>query len=901
MKKFFFLLLILAGCGGDSSPQQPTPDIPIIEDNVLIESWEYSGGKPDLVAAARYAGLYAVADRSSNMIEILDINQKQVALINEAELLAVLPTGTSLFGSQYGPVSLAFSASGRLLFIGISGDNYGAILRFNTGNHSLSLFVENRAIGGADGNLALLHHKGELWSATNAGQLLRYRAERNDKRGILLSTLSVSTEEDELTFVSMTVDSADQVAYVASSNTLYRLKLPGNVLTPIAYIEDLKSISFGRTFGSELQGGLYLASEQGDYSNLLFVNTSTLRQGRSVSPTLYSQYYLASDIATTADGRALIAAEDAQVIRDSTDLRFSYQDWLRDEYQQYVVFAKTVLWPDGKRQGWVNGEESAIGVNRYSVANSGSAGWVILMLMTHELMFNESAEDDVEKILVRHAGLHPDGVIPEITDDGFFYANYETETGEGTAHGGDKFASIYTTSKVVQAAIHAREHYVDNPTIQLAANKIIGSQKNYADYLRGYGQVVQQAYNFGPAPASKLETITPYQESYLLSELASAQDPMAYYSYQDWWKDRENHDYLTQYLSHEPVIKWNIPSFVEQYAHILFKDRRDSEGWKENFKHFYAHFAAWTDDNNPDYLTVFSAGATKTEGYSADNINNHPDTIVHFPGVLGFGMYGNTAPIVGAYFAYRDGARQKMKGQEGVLAPDGSIGAELLTRYSNENPDWVVRRLAIPDMVFGMYGLIEQMEDSEGNIGIIDRLVARDSTAKDFITPTTSHDSEFVAEKFEKKLEGWDTGWTIQNGIAAFSAIDGDNLQLIMPSNAPLNDVTKVYRDHSLDPFDPIGTRYIVSAYLDSKDFEVSQLWVYVEILKSTDPTYRRKEGGDVVRYDVNQREIFYSGRRVDADEDIFRMVFRLNKKEGVSNRSEKAIVSHIRLNKEMQ
>ncbi len=1104
------LCLFLVSCGGgdsatenNSTPNPPVIDPPVTEPPVIeppvieppvaepplvdppvdkpksadlvVELWGNSSSQADSTAAAQYSGLYALANRSSDVVEVFTIDQQKVAEISAAQLNAKLPSGFDISGSDYGPVALAFSASGRFLFIAVntSGDN-DAILRFNTGNKALTGFVSNINIASifSQGSLGLAHHNGELWLGTASGKLLRYQAKGNDNKGKLLTTVNLTDDDTGKAIYGIAVDSIDNTAYVGTENNLYRLNLSNQTIGQIATVNSLKSLSYGRNYGGDGQGGLYLLNESNGNSGqfeLNFIASSSLREQGSVTAKFYSKVDEARAIAATADGKMLLAAAQTKLLSDDTDTRMTYTEWLRNEFDQYMTFIRSACWPEGKREGWVSGTEPKPDQGRYRAYSTGAAGWAALMLMTDEAMFGNSAEAEIQAIITRFAGLHPDGIGPEVTTDGLYYGDYFPETGVKSG-----YPSIYSTAKIVNAAIHAREFYPENDAIVTAANQIIGMQKNYADYLRDYAQVEHTGVMFGPEAETRLQAVPPYQESYLFAELAAAQDPMAVNAYEDWWKHRENHASLTSYLSTEPVIKWNISSFVEQYGHIVFKDRRVNADWRENFDNLYAHYAAWTDDNNPDYLTVFSAGPTKTEGYNADKIYDHPDTISHFPGLLGFGMYGSSVPMVGGYFAYRDGKRQKMRGQEGVFGPNATIGAEILTRYSNEDKDWQPNRLGIPDMVFGLYGLVEQLTDADGNKGIIDRLIARDASPADFavhpsyghsvsnfeaegqlmnvingdfsaikngwatlnndflyyapsdansidgrsgeIRSTTdtvsefgrfqqtidmsevvsltpfilraegkifgagsedqayvkiewdedadpSNSSAFSAElsnvldaddydsiggdiaqesfdittrkpvganyahiSFEVKrnlnvdakyirtffdnltlrslridlVESSDGTWnTSKQGSRASATINGGKVDFAIPNGTNKDDYAEVYRDFELDADDPLGTRYVVTANVDTANIDEAEFLIYVEIRSTSEPTHFRQAGADVVFSSVTGRDIYYSGRRLESHEDQLRVFIRFKKKWVRSYADQTATLNKISFGKQ--
>ena len=265
--------LFIAGCTGDSEEvSSEQPDSPEESAHIQIEPWGDTPGS-DLVAAARYAGLYAVADRASDSVTVFDVHQSPVVQISGDDLQRALPDGLTLHGDELGPVGLAFSSSGRLLFITVAGAQQGSVLRFNTHTNALVPFVQsldfNRQPG--TGNLGLTHHNGVLWVGTGDGQILRYQAGRNDKTGTLLSRQTL----DGHSVHDITVDSADRKGYISTSHILYRLDTDSSSIEPLVSVAGLKAASFGRTYGGEGQGGLYLLVDGGAGSVALPSNTES--------------------------------------------------------------------------------------------------------------------------------------------------------------------------------------------------------------------------------------------------------------------------------------------------------------------------------------------------------------------------------------------------------------------------------------------------------------------------------------------------------------------------------------------------------------------------------------------------------------------------------------------------
>jgi len=122
------------------------------------------------VAAAALSGWYATADSFEDNVEIRNVNQTLVRTITRAEILSYFPW-MSLDGGPDGPDALAFSDSGRLLFIGVHDDTLAGdggasdgILRYDTQTGDLALFARLEIFeqGSVWPHNALGHYKGLL-------------------------------------------------------------------------------------------------------------------------------------------------------------------------------------------------------------------------------------------------------------------------------------------------------------------------------------------------------------------------------------------------------------------------------------------------------------------------------------------------------------------------------------------------------------------------------------------------------------------------------------------------------------------------------------------------------------------------------------------------------------------
>ena len=143
-----------------------------------------------------------------------------------------------------------------------------------------------------------------------------------------------------------------------------------------------------------------------------------------------------------------------------------------------------------------------------------------------------------------------------------------------------------------------------------------------------------------------------------------------------------------------------------------------------------------------------------------------------------------------------------------------------------------------------------------------------------------------------------DTGssnWTPADGTQVSANISGSDINFTMPIGTPGKDYAEVYRDYVLDQNDPLSTRYIVTADATTSHKDGSELTIYTQMFSGN--TKVREEGGDAVRYDVTDREIYFSARRLVEDEDLdtLRVIFRFGRPDNSSaNKVQTATVRNI-------
>ncbi len=693
----------------------------------VVSPWAVAG--PDDtsgVAAAALSGWYAAGDSYEDSVELRDIPQNIKRTITRQEIAALLPW-MDLNGSTDGVGALAFSDSGRLLFIAVhdaaaAGDGQGsdAVLRYDTQTGQLGVFARLE-LSGVDHpwpHGAMVFHAGRLYVGT-PGAVRVYRAQMNDVSGLLLYAQATGSAE---MVTGLAVDRTAGLLYAAWGGSVYRAAIaPGSLsFASVGAIPNVRGIAYGEHYGGAANPGLYVldATSTPAQGRVWYISPSQARGLMTFAPTLYlSRPEELHDIAATADGKLLIGAdEDALLVRDDSDTRLGFDAWARDEFSQVVTFARGLIAPDpGDLPGLVIDADVAVGATRFHPASPDAACWtVLLLLMNDHVNGDAAAQGQVRTILKRYAGLMPDGLSPDRTADGIYRHWIEPSTA-GVSAWDPEFATM-STMKIVLAASRAASFYPQDAEIQEAARAIICGVENWESYLQpGTDRMYLKALAAGgPDPFS---ASAPFHEGMLfVSQAAAYGNAQAVYG-----------RWLNRSLWPRPALVagravssnyWGgfLPAFVSLYELLLLPEFRASPDWQTHILNLRLSNAAWTDDNSPRFNTVFSAGTTKPEwgSYHADSLTAHPGDVTTFSSLLAFsagtGAGGaSTAEAVGAYNAYRRGARQSF-----------ATGATFLYRRSNVDPAYTPNSAGLPDVGLGALGLAELIQP-----GSLDAVLSR--------------------------------------------------------------------------------------------------------------------------------------------------------------------------------
>jgi hypothetical protein len=675
------------------------------------------GGPDDTVAvgAAALSGWYATADSFEDNVEIRDINQTLVRTITRQEIVALLPW-MSLDGGPDGPDALAFSDSGRLLFIGVHDDTTApdggasdGILRYDTQTGDLALFarLEISASGAAWPHNALAHYKGLLYAGVQ-GAVQVYRAGMNDRTGPLLST---SNAPAGAMVHGLAVDRGNNLLYATWNDQIYRAPISGSSLNFTLVgggLSNLRALAYSDSYGGAANPGLYVleATTSPAFSRVWYLSPSMARGLLGYSPTAYlvqpaTEWH---DLCATADGKMLAGAdEDAALISDTADTRFSFEAWKRDEFAQVVRYGRGLIAPDpGELSGLVIDADTVQGTSRFHPATPDAACWtILLLLMSAEVNGDATAQGQVRTILERYSGRAADGFAPDRTADGIFRHWIDPHTA-GVSSWDAEFATM-STMKIVLGAARAAAYYPGDASIQASAHAIICGVHNWDAYVVPGSDAMYLKALAGGGPDTTSGAV-PFHEGMIFVEQVARYGSPASQTIYSQWLDRSRWPTATL-VSGRPVTgQFNggfLPAFVSLYELLVISDYRNSPAWQTQVLNLKLSNAAWTDDHGPKFNTVFSAGTTEGQwgGYNADSLSSHPGDLTTFPSLLALCGNGSTPEAVGAYNAYRRGARETFQ-----------TGASFLYRRSNVDQQYAPDSAGLPDVALGALGLAELIQ-----------------------------------------------------------------------------------------------------------------------------------------------------------------------------------------------
>jgi hypothetical protein len=670
-------------------------------------------------AAAALSGRWAVGSLASDTITIHNVDGSVARTISRSEIAALLPWMT-LDSSDDGPGALALSDSGRLLFIAVhdaapavDGQGSDAILRYDLLTDQLAVYARlefSTTDTATHGSLA--HYKGRLYVGYSGGVRV-YRANMNDTigPGLFFTTLTAGQN-----VTGLAIDRGTSTLYACTPATISRAPITAAnslTFTTVGALANLRSLAYGEFYGGALNPGLYALTSDGTSSALRYLNPAMARGTATFAPTTYTSASADwRDLVPAADGSMLLGRGASAALRlsDTADTRLSFAAWTQNEFTQVVNFAKSLITTGpgsgGGPIGWVIDADVQLGWSRFHPATPDAAAWTVLLLIASEEVNNDaSAQATARTILQRYAGLAADGIKPSRTADGIYRHWIDPNTG-GVKPGWDPEYATMSTMKIVLAAARARQHWPADAAIASAADAIICGVTNWDAYFVGGNYAMNLTANFGGGGTSPGGG---FHEGILFAEQAGVYGGTNAQNAWNYWKTRTSFASANNVTGRTTATNSPgsfLPAFITHYANQLIGTFRNDAAWQTHTQNMRLSHAAWTDDNGPKWNTVFAAGTTKGEwgGYNADSLTNHPGDVATFTSLEAFASGTGASPgwspeAVGAYHAYRTGARQTFLG-----------GASILYRRSNVDTAYQPDSAGMPDVAIGGLGLAELLK-----------------------------------------------------------------------------------------------------------------------------------------------------------------------------------------------
>ncbi|MBL8746766.1 MAG: hypothetical protein JNK58_10470 [Phycisphaerae bacterium] len=736
-----------------------------------LAGWTADG--PDdvaAVAASAFSGFYATADTFEDRVEVRDVRGAMVRTISREEMGGLLPW-MSLDGGADGPAALAMSASGRMLFVSVFDDTAAgdgqpsdAVLRLDVSTGALSVFarLELFGSGAAFPHLAMAHNKGRLFIGDSTGVIRVWSAGGNTSAGFSIGNWTVP---GATTIRGIAIDRDGLSIYTASATGVFRAAIPASAgtqptWTQVASGSDLRALAWGEHFGGIANAGLYLLSGTGAGSKVEFLTVAQAQGGAVATP---SGYLVSGatwhDVSATGDGALLIGAdEDGLRVTDSSDARLGFDGWMSNEFAQVTAFSKGLIAPDGEPAGWVIDGDVIPAWSRFHPATPDGAAWVVFNLIVSDRMLGDGqALPLVRSILTRYGGLAADGIKPWRSADGIMKHWLDPLTGNTKPGWADEYATL-STMKIVAAAARAMAYWPDDPVVARAGSRIVFLTRNWGAYLQGGTDAIAFKGLAGGGADPSLWA-SPFNEGIIFAEQAGTYGGSAAAESRDRWFERALWP-VGATLLNRPITSAGSgqfqSAFLSVYPSLLSRPFRADAAWREQIENIHWSNAAWTDDNGPRFFTVFSAG-TSPSGYNADTLSNHPGNIATFPSLMGLAAFGDESVAVGAYHAYRKGARQAFK-----------TGASLLYRRSDTDRNYVPNSAGLPDVVLGALGLAELMSP-----GVVDEVLARPYPTVELCPQDVDGDGEIDVDDLYRA----NAALSDLNGDGSVSAADRSCLQ----------------------------------------------------------------------------------------------------------------------------
>lgn len=670
------------------------------------------------VAASAMGANLALGDSFEDRV-IVQGAAGTIRTVTRTDIQALAPWLT-LDGGPDGPSALAFTSTGKQLFISVHDDTVpggglgsDAILRYDTTSNALSLFARLDLYDRGDTfpHLGLAHWKGYLYAGTagvGAGQIKVLLANAGAASGSLAATWTLPVAGDVR---GLAIDRDTGFLFATNGTQVYRTALTNNfsiapTWTLVTTGSDICGLAWGDAYGDTAHRGLHILTRTTPTASRIdFVSTTNAYSGVPASPVVYAtSSVLWHAIAHRGDGTLLVGQEeDAVTIRESTETSLSFDGWMSDELTQVVTFGRGLISPDGEPAGWVIDGDTIPTQARFHPATPDGACWTVLLLLASDHVQGDPlAQQQVRSVITRYGGLAADNIKPSRSSDGIFRHWIDPATG-GTKPGWDPEFATLSTMKMVLAASRAMSYYPDDPAIAKAGSRIIFRTRNWDTYFQTFNANAMAFKGLQTGGPDSGTFARPFHEGIMFVEQASQYGGTTSDSAYSYWLNRANHP-VAAYLPGTFISatgSYFEASFISIYPALTCPDYRANPLWRQQVAAIARSNAAWTDDFGTRFSTVFSAGTTRSDwgGYNADSLSNHPGNVTTFTSLMGLSALGDAEPAWGAYHAYRRGARQTFR-----------TGASILYRRSDVDRAYLPNSAGLPDVALGALGLAELIE-----------------------------------------------------------------------------------------------------------------------------------------------------------------------------------------------
>jgi len=664
------------------------------------------------VAASAMGGYTALADTFDDRVIVLRAGGAVARTITRPEIDALAPW-LDLDGGPDGVNSLAFTSTGKQLFIGVHDDTVAgdggasdAVLRYDLAADTLTLVARVELYGRGDRfpHLAMAHWRAALYVGSDSGHIRAFTANSAAASGAMLAAWTLPTGG---AIRGLAVDRDASTLFAANEAAVYRTVLTNDFSTPpvwtlVANTSGVRGLAWGDAYGTAGTRGLYILRDPGAGSGIDFVSAAAAHGPGPAAPAPYwSSPDLWHAVSARGDGALVIGrGEDAVLMRESADTLPGFDAWAADEFNQVVAFGRGLISPDGEPSGWVIDADTTPSLARFHPASPDGAAWTVLLLLAADRVNGDAlARAQVRSVLARYAGLAADGISPHRSADGIYLHWIDPATGGPKPGWGVEYATM-STMLLAAAAARAAEFYPDDPGIVRAASRIIFRVRNWDSYVRPSDRAMYLTAlaGGGPSPGS---VSLPWHEGVLFVEQAAFYGGAASQSALGHWMNRAVLP-SASYIPGQPITTAanNVfsPAFISVYPALLMPSFRAGASWRQQVRNVRWAHAAWTDDFGPRFSTVFSAGTTRADwgGYHADSLSDHPGDVATFPSLTGLSTLGEEDPAYGAYHAFRRGARQTFR-----------TGASILYRRSDLDRLYLPNSAGLPDVAPGGLGLAE--------------------------------------------------------------------------------------------------------------------------------------------------------------------------------------------------